>query len=150
MSCGRWFSAVVLAAMVGWASVPGRAQPSRVAQWPADGASLYRAACASCHGPEAHGTALLPRLAASENLTTYLSSIVTKVDADRVMISTGGVLSEVDAPGELLISQGVEPRSELLSELRSLAPRLGVHTVGDASGDGGSIHAALVDRKSVV
>lgn len=93
---------------------------------------------------------LLPRLAASENLTTYLSSIVTKVDADRVMISTGGVLSEVDAPpGELLISQGVEPRSELLSELRSLAPRLGVHTVGDASGDGGSIHAALVTAADV-
>lgn len=68
---------------------------------------------------------LLPRLASSENLTTYLSSIVTKVDADRVTISTGGVLSEVDAPGELLISQGVEPRSELLAELRSLAPRLG-------------------------
>lgn len=55
MSGGRWFSAVVLAAMVGWASVPGRAQPSRVAQWPADGASLYRAACASCHGITGQG-----------------------------------------------------------------------------------------------
>lgn len=92
---------------------------------------------------------LLPRLAASENLTTYLSSIVTTVAADRVTISTAGVLSEVDAPGELLISQGVEPRSELLAELRSLAPRLGVHTVGDARGDGGSIHAALVTAADV-
>ncbi|BAH49784.1 FAD-dependent oxidoreductase [Rhodococcus opacus] len=92
---------------------------------------------------------LLPRLAASENLTTHLSSIVTRVEEDRVVISTGGVERTVDAPGELLISHGVEPRADLLAELRSLAPRLGVHTVGDASGDGGSIHAAIVTAVDV-
>ncbi|RZL81171.1 MAG: NADH-dependent oxidoreductase [Rhodococcus sp. (in: high G+C Gram-positive bacteria)] len=92
---------------------------------------------------------LLPRLEASENLTTHLSSIVTRVEEDRVVISTGGVERTVDAPGELLISHGIEPRSDLLAELRSLAPRLGVHTVGDASGDGGSIHAAIVTAVDV-
>ncbi|MFC9554665.1 FAD-dependent oxidoreductase [Rhodococcus sp. NPDC056960] len=92
---------------------------------------------------------LLPRLAASENLTTHLSSIVTRVERDRVTISTGGEERTVDAPGELLISHGVEPRADLLDELRSLAPRLGVHPVGDASGDGGSIHAALVTAVDV-
>ncbi|TQC49761.1 NADH-dependent oxidoreductase [Rhodococcus sp. WS4] len=92
---------------------------------------------------------LLPRLEASENLTTHLSSIVTRVEEDRVVISTGGVERTVDAPGELLISHGIEPRSDLLTELRSLAPRLGVHTVGDASGDGGSIHAAIVTAVDV-
>jgi thioredoxin reductase len=92
---------------------------------------------------------LLPRLAASENLTTHLSSIVTRVEKDRVVISTGGEERAVDAPGGLLISHGVEPRADLLDELRSLAPRLGVHPVGDASGDGGSIHAALVTAVDV-
>ncbi|MGW0172514.1 oxidoreductase [Rhodococcus sp. NPDC003322] len=87
---------------------------------------------------------LLPRLAASENLTTHLSSIVKQITADTLVISTNGVEREVPAPGELLVSQGVEPRVDLLADLRSLAPRLGVHTVGDASGDGGSIHAAVV------
>ncbi len=65
------------------------------------------------------------------------------------MISTGGVEREVAAPGELLISMGVEPRTELLAELRALAPRLGVHTVGDASGDGGSVNAAVVTAADV-
>lgn len=92
---------------------------------------------------------LLPRLAASENLTTYLSSIVRRVTADTAVISTGGVEREVAAPGELLISMGVEPRTELLAELRALAPRLGVHTVGDASGDGGSVNAAVVTAADV-
>lgn len=92
---------------------------------------------------------LLPRLAASENLTTYLSSVVTHIEADRVVISTNGQQRTVPAPGELLVSHGVEPRAGLLTELRRLAPRLGVHSVGDASGDGGSLHAALVTAADV-
>ncbi|WP_156517719.1 FAD-dependent oxidoreductase, partial [Rhodococcus sp. LB1] len=92
---------------------------------------------------------LLPRLAASANLTTHLSSIVTRIEEDRVVISTAGDERVVDAPGELLISHGVEPRTDLLAAVRALAPRLGVHTVGDASGDGGSIHAALVTAADV-
>jgi hypothetical protein len=55
----------------------------------------------------------------------------------------------VPAPGELLVSQGIEPRTELLTALRGLTPRLGVHSVGDASGDGGSIHAANVTAADV-
>ncbi|EME20536.1 oxidoreductase [Rhodococcus triatomae] len=92
---------------------------------------------------------LLPRLAAAENLTTHLSSIVTRITPDTLVISTDGTEHEVAAPGELLVSQGVEPRADLLAELRALAPRFGVHTVGDASGDGGSIHAALVTAADV-
>ncbi|QHE70947.1 oxidoreductase [Rhodococcus sp. WAY2] len=92
---------------------------------------------------------LLPRLAESANLTTHLSSIVTRIEKDRVVISTAGNERMVDAPGELLISHGVEPRTDLLAAVRALAPRLGVHTVGDASGDGGSIHAALVTAADV-
>lgn len=87
--------------------------------------------------------ALLPRLAAADRLTTYLSSTITRVAADRLLISTGGVQRWVDAPGELLVSLGVQPRAGLLDELRRLGPPLGVHVVGDASGSGGSVHAAL-------
>lgn len=92
---------------------------------------------------------LLPRLAAAQNLTTHLSSIVTRITPDTLVISTDGVEHEIPAPGELLVSHGVEPRTDLLADLRSLAPRLGVHTVGDASGDGGSIHAAVVTAADV-
>ncbi|GAA4477302.1 FAD-dependent oxidoreductase [Rhodococcus olei] len=92
---------------------------------------------------------LLPRLAAAENLTTHLSSFVTRITADTLVVSTDGDEREVAAPGELLVSHGVEPRADLLADLRSLAPRLGVHTVGDASGDGGSIHAAVVTAADV-
>ncbi|MCK8672900.1 FAD-dependent oxidoreductase [Rhodococcus sp. NPDC003382] len=92
---------------------------------------------------------LLPRLAAAANFTAHLSSIVTRVEADHVVISTNGTESTVSAPGELLVSQGIEPRTDLLTALRRLAPRLGVHSVGDASGDGGSIHAAIVTAADV-
>lgn len=87
---------------------------------------------------------MLPRLTASENLTTHLSSTVVRVEADRIFIRSEGVEHWVDAPGELLLSHGIEPRADLLADLRALSPRLGVHAVGDAGGDGGSIHAALV------
>ena len=52
-----------------------------------------------------------------------LSSIVTRVEADHVVISTNGTESTVSAPGELLVSQGIEPRTDLLTALRRLAPR---------------------------
>lgn len=87
---------------------------------------------------------MLPRMTASEHLTVHLSSTVVRVDSDRLLIRSEGVDRWVDAPGELLLSHGVVPRIELLAALRLLAPRLGVHAVGDAGGDGGSIHAALV------
>lgn len=92
---------------------------------------------------------LLPRLAASTRLTAYLSSVVTAVEHDRIEVRTDGRSRWVDAPGEMLISHGIEPRTDLLGVARSLAPRLGVHTVGDASGSGGSIHAALVTAADV-
>ncbi|ATQ29882.1 NADH-dependent oxidoreductase [Rhodococcus ruber] len=92
---------------------------------------------------------LLPRLAASERLTTHLSSIVTRIEPEHVVVSTNGRERTVAAPGELLVSHGIEPRTDLLADLRRLEPRLGVHCVGDASGDGGSIQAALVTAADV-
>jgi hypothetical protein len=55
----------------------------------------------------------------------------------------------VRPPSGLLISHGIEPRTALLDRLRALDPRLGVHSVGDASGDGGSVHAALASAVAV-
>ena len=92
---------------------------------------------------------LLPRLASSPGLRVYTRAVVTEVGDDRVQIKVDGVEQWIDAPGELLVSHGIEPRTDVLAELRSLAPRLGVHLVGDASGDGGSIHAANVTAVDV-
>ncbi|MEE2059785.1 oxidoreductase [Rhodococcus artemisiae] len=92
---------------------------------------------------------LLPRLDAAEHFTAHLSSTIARIETDRVVISTNGEQRTVDAPGELLVSQGIEPRADLLADLRRFAPRLGVYSVGDASGDGGSIHAANVTAADV-
>ncbi len=92
---------------------------------------------------------LLPRLAAAENFTAHLSSSLVRIDTHRIVISTKGETRTVDAPGELLVSQGIEPRADLLTELRRLTPPFGVHSVGDASGDGGSIHAANITAADV-
>lgn len=95
---------------------------------------------------------LLPRLAEAEaegRLVTHLSSVVRRVEAGRLLVATGGEERWVEAPGELLVSHGIEPRNELLDDLRALAPRLGVHSVGDAGGDGGSVHVALVSATEV-
>ncbi|MGH3352796.1 MAG: FAD-dependent oxidoreductase [Nocardioides sp.] len=93
---------------------------------------------------------LLPRLAEAENLTAHLSATVVRVEADRLLIRTEDGERWVDAPGELLISHGIEPRDALLPELRALAPRLGVYAVGDASGNGGSVQAGLVTGADAV
>lgn len=87
---------------------------------------------------------LLPRLAQAQRLTVHLSATITRVDENRVEIRDQTGTRWIDAPGELLISHGIEPETGLLSEIRSLAPRFGVHTVGDASGDGGSVQAATL------
>jgi thioredoxin reductase len=92
---------------------------------------------------------LLPRLDAAEKLTSYMSSAVTRVEHDTLVICTGGTEYVIDAPGELLVSHGIEPRADLLASLRALQPRLGVHSVGDASGSGGSLHAAIVTAADV-
>ncbi|MGV9711689.1 oxidoreductase [Gordonia sp. NPDC003424] len=92
---------------------------------------------------------MLPRLSASVALTAHLSATVTRVAADRVEIRDDAGTRWIDAPGELLISHGIEPDTRLLADMRSLAPRLGVHTVGDASGDGGSIQAAALTATHV-
>ncbi|WLP90757.1 FAD-dependent oxidoreductase [Gordonia sp. NB41Y] len=87
---------------------------------------------------------LLPRLAADPNLTAHLAARVTSVREGKVQITDADGQRWVDAPGELLVSQGIEPSSELLVQLRSVSPPLGVHAIGDAGRDGGSVQAALV------
>lgn len=92
---------------------------------------------------------MLPRLQSAENLTAHLAATVVRVECDRLLIRSGEMERWVDAPGELLISHGVQPRDELLHRLRELAPPLGVHAVGDASGNGGSVQAGLMTAVEV-
>lgn len=93
---------------------------------------------------------MLPRLAEAPGLTVHLSAMITRVESDRVEIRDTDGTRWVDAPGPLLISHGIVPEAGLLDDMRSLAPRLGVHTVGDAGGDGGSVQAAALTATQVV
>ncbi|WP_345001499.1 FAD-dependent oxidoreductase, partial [Tsukamurella soli] len=89
---------------------------------------------------------LVPRLLAHPCLTLHLESVITAIEAHRVRIrplDPGAPERWIPGGGELLVSQGITPRTELQNALRTLEPPLGVHAVGDASGDGGSIHAAI-------
>ncbi|ROZ99020.1 NADH:flavin oxidoreductase [Gordonia sp. OPL2] len=92
---------------------------------------------------------LLPRLTADPNLTVHLSSRVSAVRGGQILLSTADGERWIEAPGELLVSQGIEPSTELLVQLRPMEPPLGVHMVGDAGRDGGSVHAALVTAVDV-
>ncbi|WP_245650015.1 oxidoreductase [Millisia brevis] len=93
---------------------------------------------------------LLPRLAADPNLTAHLSARVVRAEADRALIRDADGERWIDAPGELLLSTGIVPRNDLLGRLRAVAPPLGIHAIGDAGGDGGSIQAALVTAVDAV
>lgn len=92
---------------------------------------------------------LLPRLAQAERLTTHLASTVVRVEEHRLLVRDPSGEHWIDAPGELLLSHGITPRDALLDELRALDVPLGVHAVGDASGNGGSVHAALATAVDV-
>ena len=59
-----------------------------------------------------------------------------------MLIRRAGEVERLPAVGPVLVSVGMEPRRDLVDACRDLTPRLGVHVVGDASGDGGSVHAA--------
>jgi 2,4-dienoyl-CoA reductase-like NADH-dependent reductase (Old Yellow Enzyme family) len=89
---------------------------------------------------------LVPRLLAATGLTWQSASVIVRAEPGRALIRPIDAAAPrrwVDAPGELLISRGIEPRNGLLPSLRALKPRLGVYAVGDAGGDGGSVHAAI-------
>jgi 2,4-dienoyl-CoA reductase-like NADH-dependent reductase (Old Yellow Enzyme family) len=98
---------------------------------------------------------LVPRLLAHPRVRLHLDATLVGADGDRLRIrrggSEGGTAEEwIDAPGPVLVSQGIEPRRDLLAACRALAPRLGVHPVGDAGGDGGSVHAANLTAVAAV
>jgi 2,4-dienoyl-CoA reductase-like NADH-dependent reductase (Old Yellow Enzyme family)/thioredoxin reductase len=86
---------------------------------------------------------VVPRLEASDAVRILLETNVVRIENGRLLVTSGGAQQWVDAPGPLLISQGVEPVTDLVPAVRALAPRLGVHVVGDAGGEGGSVHEAI-------
>ena len=86
---------------------------------------------------------VVPRLEASPKVRIVLESSVTKIDEGRVLVRQPGSEQWVQAPGPLLVSQGVEPVTSLVGAAKALGPRLGVHVVGDAGGNGGSVHEGI-------
>ena len=86
---------------------------------------------------------LVPRLLAHLRVRCVLDAKIVGVEANRLFVGGPGGEEWVDAPGPVIVSMGVEPRRDLEAAAHELNPRLGVYSVGDASGDGGSVYAAL-------
>jgi 2,4-dienoyl-CoA reductase-like NADH-dependent reductase (Old Yellow Enzyme family)/thioredoxin reductase len=87
---------------------------------------------------------LVPRLMAHPHVRAYLDTTLLAVDHRRALIRTGGHEEWVEAPGPVIVSMGGEPRRALAAAAERLRPPAGAVVVGDASGDGGTVHAALV------
>ena len=85
---------------------------------------------------------LVPRLLAHPAVHVHLDATLVEIAEETVLIRRAGEVERLPAVGPVLVSVGMEPRRDLVDACRDLAPRLGVHVVGDASGDGGSVHAA--------
>ena len=92
---------------------------------------------------------LVPRLLEHPRVRCLLDTKIVGVEANRLFVRGPGGEEWVDAPGPVIVSMGVEPRRDLEAAAHELSPRLGVYSVGDASGDGGSVHAALTTATAV-
>jgi 2,4-dienoyl-CoA reductase-like NADH-dependent reductase (Old Yellow Enzyme family)/thioredoxin reductase len=93
---------------------------------------------------------LVPRLLGHPRVRLHLDATLVGADGDRLRIRRGATEDWVEAPGPLLVSRGIEPRRDLVQTIRALAPRFGVHVVGDAGGNGGSVHAVHATAVAVV
>lgn len=86
---------------------------------------------------------VLPRLAANDSVRIELGVTVTRINAGSVEIFDGSETRLLDAPGPVLVSQGVHANALDLRRLPS--PRFGTHIVGDATGEpAGSIRKSII------
>ena len=86
---------------------------------------------------------VIPRLLEDPKVRVVLDVVLRRIEPERVLVSHNGSDEWVDAPGPLLVSQGVEPINDLVAASRALEPSLGVEVIGDAGGNGGSIQEGL-------
>jgi len=86
---------------------------------------------------------VIPRLLEDPKVRVVLDVVLRRIAPERVLVSHNGSDEWVDAPGPLLVSQGVEPINDLVAASRALEPSLGVEVIGDAGGNGGSIQEGL-------
>ncbi len=93
--------------------------------------------------------ALVPRLLEHPHVRTFLDARIVGVESDRLRVRGPGGQEGIHAPGPVIVSMGVQPRRDLDASASELNPRLGVFSVGDASGDGGSVHMALTTAAAV-
>lgn len=87
------------------------------------------------------------RLTGNPRVRILLESAILAIGPDRLLIRTGGREEWLPASGPLLVSHGVTPRTDLLAACRARQPRLGVYTIGDAGGAGGSIHRCFLSAR---
>lgn len=91
----------------------------------------------------------VPRLTENPRVDIRLESTILAIEPDRVLVRGGGREEWLPAPGPLLVSHGVGPDTALLAACRAREPRLGVHSVGDAGGTGGSIQQCFMAAEEV-
>ncbi|MER7424703.1 FAD-dependent oxidoreductase [Nonomuraea rubra] len=93
---------------------------------------------------------MVPRLMENPKVRILLESTVSAIEPDRLLVRSGGQAEWLPAPGPLLVSHGVVPRPGLLADLLAdRRPRLGVHVLGDAGDNGGSLHGCFAAAAEV-
>ncbi|UBU09419.1 oxidoreductase [Nonomuraea gerenzanensis] len=91
---------------------------------------------------------MVPRLTGNPKVRVMLESTVAAIEPGRVLVRSGAEAAWVPAPGPLLVSQGIVPRTGLLAACQARGPALGVHVIGDAAG-GGSLHRCFLEAAEV-
>lgn len=79
-----------------------------------------------------------------------LGAEVTALEEQRLRVRTAGGEEWIDAPGPLLVSQGVVPDTRLLDACLCRGPRLGVYPVGAADGAGDSLRQCFASVEQAV
>ncbi|WP_392958709.1 FAD-dependent oxidoreductase [Streptomyces sp. LN245] len=92
----------------------------------------------------------VPRLEHHRGVRIVLGDEVTALEEQRLRVRTAGGEEWIDAPGPLLVSQGVVPDTRLLDVCLRRGPRLGVYPVGAADGAGDSLRQCFASAEQAV
>ncbi len=92
---------------------------------------------------------VVPRLLSSQGVDVRLSTTVTAIDDDSLVVSTGENTKRLHALGPVLISHGVVADTSCMKALTAIHPPAGIHLVGDAAGRGGQVAVCISDAAAL-
>lgn len=91
---------------------------------------------------------VVPRLTQHPDVELHLEARVQEIGETTLVIVRGDDRTVLQAPGPVLVSQGVTPRSGLASALRRAGCTGRIEVIGDAGGNGAYIARATADGAS--